>query len=294
MRRLLAYAALTGAWRRARCSSWAPLFSNWWAAGHGGGLRPLHQPGAAGGPDFGAPVWVSEALRARRGGLGARRCGGCTAARIYLRTWSSRSCCSTARATSSSSWGSTSCATCGGDLRPPPTPAAGVLRPQSHRPPGDPGHHRRRRAERDVHGRHRHDVRRHHGALAASSGCCSGWTGGWPWWLSRSCRCCCSHLLVQDQGADSFRDVRVKIARISAFLQEHLTGMSVCSSSAGRGGPTASSRRSTRPPRRQRALDLLLRGVLPRGGADHRARSGPADLGRRGPGGHGGASRWAP
>ena len=62
------------------------------------------------------------------------------------------------------------------------------------------------------------------------------------------------------RARQSFREVRVKIARINAFLQEHITGMPVVqlfNRESRRGARVRRHRR--RLPRRQRALDLLLR-----------------------------------
>ena len=83
---------------------------------------------------------------------------------------------------------------------------------------------------------------------------------------------------------DTYRDVRVWIARINAFLQENITGMATVQL-------FRRERRSfdefdainRRAHARQRAIDLLLRGVLP-GDRDHqRAGHGAAHLVRRRP-----------
>ena len=83
--------------------------------------------------------------------------------------------------------------------------------------------------------------------------------------------------LVQAARArQSFREVRVEVARLNAFLQEHMAGMSVVQL-FGREAPRARRlpRHQPRPPRRQRARHLLLRGLLPGRRADDRAGPGP-------------------
>ena len=92
---------------------------------------------------------------------------------------------------------------------------------------------------------------------------------------------------------ESYRTVRTLIARINAFLQEHITGMSTVQLFRQEARTfDALRRRQHEAPRRQRPVDLLLRRVLPgdrghrraRGGADHLVRrrlddAGDADAG---------------
>ena len=62
---------------------------------------------------------------------------------------------------------------------------------------------------------------------------------------------------------DSYRTVRGWIARINAFLQENITGMSTVQLfRRERAELRAVRRHRSRAPRRQHRIDLLLRGVL--------------------------------
>ena len=118
---------------------------------------------------------------------------------------------------------------------------------------------------------------------SASWSCCCGWTGGWRW--SRS-RCCRSSSLVTQwfrrNVRESYRDVRGWIARINAFLQENITGMSTVQLFRREALQLRALRRDRpRAPRRQHRVDLLLRGVLSGDRARERARGGADHLVRR-------------
>ena len=106
--------------------------------------------------------------------------------------------------------------------------------------------------------RRRVHARRHHGrdavdGLAAGAG--------------RLLRCCRSSSLVTQwfrrNVRESYRVVRGWIARINAFLQENITGMSTVQLFRRERAELRAVRRD-RPqaPRRQHRVDLLLRGVL--------------------------------
>ena len=64
---------------------------------------------------------------------------------------------------------------------------------------------------------------------------------------------------------DTYRKVRVRIARVNSFLQEHLSGIAVVQlfrrEEAARARLPNGQRR---PPRREPRVDLLLLGLLPR------------------------------
>ena len=112
-------------------------------------------------------------------------------------------------------------------LRPSAAARPALLRPQPGRPADDPRDLGRRRAERPVHLGRGHDLRRrvhagrHHGGDAVD-----GLAAG----AGRRSRCCRSSSLVTQwfrrNVRESYRIVRGWIARINAFLQENITGMS--------------------------------------------------------------------
>ena len=82
----------------------------------------------------------------------------------------------------------------------------------------------------------------------------------------------------------AFGDIRVRLARLNAFLQERLSGMRVVQL-FGREEDTARAVRGAQPgsPRGASPLDHGLRGVLPGGRGADRGRDGPAALVRRAP-----------
>ena len=81
---------------------------------------------------------------------------------------------------------------------------------------------------------------------------------------------------------ESYRTVRLWIARINAFLQEHITGMATVQLFRREAPELRALRRDqSPPPRRQRGIDLLLRGVLPGDRSHRRARGGAPHLVRR-------------
>ncbi len=81
---------------------------------------------------------------------------------------------------------------------------------------------------------------------------------------------------------ESYRTVRIWIARINAFLQEHITGMATVQLFRRERPELRPLRRDQpRAPRRQRRVDLLLRGVLPGDRSHRRARRRAPHLVRR-------------
>ncbi len=81
---------------------------------------------------------------------------------------------------------------------------------------------------------------------------------------------------------ESYRTVRIWIARINAFLQEHITGMSTVQLFRRETAQFRSLRRDQPPPpRRQRRIDLLLRRVLSGDRGHRRARRRAPHLVRR-------------
>jgi ATP-binding cassette subfamily B protein len=63
---------------------------------------------------------------------------------------------------------------------------------------------------------------------------------------------------------ESYRTVRTWIARINAYLQERITGMATVQLFGGRHATSRLRRDRSQPPRRERRVDLLLRGLLSR------------------------------
>ncbi len=84
---------------------------------------------------------------------------------------------------------------------------------------------------------------------------------------------------------DSYRTVRVWIAKINAFLQEQIGGIATVQLFRREAVDVRAVRRDRpRAPRRQHRVDLLLRRVLPGHRGDGRARDGADHLVRRGAG----------
>ena len=87
----------------------------------------------------------------------------------------------------------------------------------------------------------------------------------------------------------SFRDIRTRLARLNAFLNENLSGMSTVQLLESRGAQLRTvPRHQRRASRREPACELLPRGVLPaartrgrdRGVADRLVRRPPGDVDR--------------
>ena len=103
-----------------------------------------------------------------------------------------------------------------------------LLRPQPGRAADDAGHDRRRRRERAVHVGRRHRVRRplharrHHGGDARAR-----LAPGARHLRGAAALLRCSPNWFRRGRAQSFRETRKWVARINAFLQERLSGMSV-------------------------------------------------------------------
>ena len=115
-----------------------------------------------------------------------------------------------------------------GDLRPPPAAVDVVLRPQSGRPADHAGDVGRGGAQRAVHRRGRGRTRRPVHARHDPQSRCSSSTGGWRSRRSSSFRSSCSpRNLFRVRVREAYREIRVRLARINAYLQERIAGMRV-------------------------------------------------------------------
>ena len=95
--------------------------------------------------------------------------------------------------------------------------------------------------------------------------------------------------LFRRRVREAFRDIRLRLARLNSFLQEHLSGMRVVQLFGRERGRRRRVRRpSTGPPRGPPPVDHDLRGLLSRGRGAHRGGDGAPALVRRARGSLGG------
>ena len=109
-------------------------------------------------------------------------------------------------------------------LRTPATTQHSVFRPASRRAPDDPGHLRRRDAERALLQRGGRRSSAISFTLLAIMALMLGPIGASRWWPSRSFRWCGSPPISSaGRCARPSGDIRVRLARLNSFLQEHLS-----------------------------------------------------------------------